>query len=61
MGWTLATARAQPYEDLVLLAADFLLEAEAAPQPPPDGAAPGPSANGPANKRVRRTTTYQAE
>jgi hypothetical protein len=58
MGWTLATARAQPYEDILLLAADFLLEAEGA-SPPPEGprGAPPPA---PGRTRQTHTTTYTA-
>lgn len=59
MGWTLATARAQPFEDIVLLTADFLLEAEGMP-PSPEGPSGGTPSPAPGRKRVKRTTTYQA-
>ncbi|MFY0567062.1 hypothetical protein ACN28E_24935 [Archangium lansingense] len=58
-GWTLATARAQPYEDLLLIAADYLLEAEE-PQPPPAAPPPQPPSSTPGRKRVARTTQFQA-
>jgi hypothetical protein len=59
MGWTLATARAQPYEELLLLAADFLLEAEDVPLPPSGGAGPAPPA-APGRERKKRTVRYEA-
>ncbi|HZI07228.1 MAG TPA: hypothetical protein VEZ71_24630 [Archangium sp.] len=58
-GWTLATARAQPFEDLVALAADYILEAEEMKGTTPAVEPPRPDAPS-GRKRVTRTTQYMA-
>lgn len=57
MRWTLATARAQPFEDIALIVADHQMEFEAHS----DGPSGGPVSTGtPGRKRVTRTTTFKA-
>jgi len=55
MGWTLRRARAQPYEDLVLLAADNMLQAESVERPTASEPPPPPG-----RRRETRTVHYEA-
>lgn len=55
MGWTLATAREQPFEDILLLAADAIMEAEGLRSTTADTpqSQPGPH-------RTTQTVVYEA-
>jgi hypothetical protein len=55
MGWTLKRARAQPFADLVLLAADNMMQAEAVERPTPSASPPSSG-----RKVVARTVRYEA-